>query len=50
MRDSEVLEQWPDDSLAAGLGWSCETELEEGLARTVAWYRENLWFLQREAR
>jgi dTDP-D-glucose 4,6-dehydratase len=22
-------------------GWSARTSLEEGLARTVAWYREN---------
>jgi len=48
MRDSEVLDQWPDDSLAAALSFACETGLEEGLTRTVAWYRENGWFLQRD--
>jgi nucleoside-diphosphate-sugar epimerase len=47
MRDSEVLDQWPDDSLALELGFSCETGLDEGLAGTVAWYRDNGWFLER---
>jgi len=29
-----------DSSTARGLGWTPRTSLEEGLARTVAWYRE----------
>jgi dTDP-glucose 4,6-dehydratase len=28
----------------AGLGWSAETGFEEGLARTVEWYRNNAWW------
>jgi nucleoside-diphosphate-sugar epimerase len=46
MRDSEVLDQWPDDSLAIGLGFSCKTEIGDGLASTVDWYRENGWFME----
>lgn len=30
-----------DVSLLAGLGWRARTSLEEGLRRTVAWYREH---------
>jgi dTDP-glucose 4,6-dehydratase len=26
------------------LGWSAETRFEEGLERTVAWYRDNAWW------
>jgi dTDP-glucose 4,6-dehydratase len=31
------------DKLAA-LGWRAQTRFEEGLARTVDWYRENAWW------
>jgi dTDP-glucose 4,6-dehydratase len=27
-----------------GLGWKARTRFEEGLERTVAWYRENAWW------
>ncbi len=27
-----------------GLGWQAQVRFEEGLARTVAWYRENEWW------
>ncbi len=27
-----------------GLGWSASTRFEEGLERTVAWYRDNAWW------
>jgi dTDP-glucose 4,6-dehydratase len=50
MRSSEVMEQWPDDGLAASLGISCRTELEEGLRRTVKWYRSNRWFWEGSVR
>jgi len=26
------------------LGWSARTHFEEGLARTVEWYRDNAWW------
>jgi dTDP-glucose 4,6-dehydratase len=29
---------------AQGLGWSAAMRFEEGLERTVAWYRENAWW------
>ena len=28
----------------AGLGWTAEVSFEEGLARTVEWYRDNAWW------
>jgi dTDP-glucose 4,6-dehydratase len=28
----------------AGLGWQAETQFEDGLARTVDWYRDNSWW------
>jgi dTDP-glucose 4,6-dehydratase len=28
----------------AGLGWRAQTRFAEGLARTVAWYRDNAWW------
>jgi dTDP-glucose 4,6-dehydratase len=31
-------------SLLAGLGWEPSVGLEEGIAQTVAWYRENDWW------
>ncbi len=30
----------------SALGWSAATRFEEGLARTVAWYRDNGWWWQ----
>jgi len=30
-----------DSTKARGLGWAPQVTFEEGLARTVAWYREN---------
>ncbi|MFC0037773.1 NAD-dependent epimerase/dehydratase family protein [Actinomadura rayongensis] len=36
----------PDSTKARDvLGWSCQVPLEEGLRRTVAWARENPWWL-----
>jgi dTDP-glucose 4,6-dehydratase len=29
---------------ARGLGWSAEMRFDEGLERTVAWYRDNAWW------
>ncbi len=41
-RDNEMWSQEADVSRAAEvLGWRAATTLEEGLARTAAWYREN---------
>jgi nucleoside-diphosphate-sugar epimerase len=48
MRSSESLEAWPDDGLAASLGLSCDTGLDEGLRKTVEWYRDNPWFRDRQ--
>lgn len=33
-----------DDAKLRGLGWKPETGWEEGMARTVAWYRDNAWW------
>ena len=27
-----------------GLGWQAQVRFEEGLARTVEWYRDNAWW------
>lgn len=36
----------PDNTKARSLlGWSCDTSLRDGLARTVEWARENPWWL-----
>jgi nucleoside-diphosphate-sugar epimerase len=44
MRTNEVLESWPVASLAESLGYSYSVELDEGLRRTVEWYRSNSWY------
>jgi len=37
----EIVDQWADSSLAERvLGWTPRHTLEEGLAKTIAWYRE----------
>ena len=54
-RDESLIEFVPDRpghdrrySLSSdkvrGLGWAPETRFEDGLERTVAWYRENAWW------
>jgi CDP-glucose 4,6-dehydratase len=43
----EIDRQWVDATkLRAAAGWEPETELEDGLGRTVAWYREHLSHLE----
>lgn len=43
-REGELLDAWPDDGTARGLGYSCRVPLDEGLRRTVEWYEANAWF------
>lgn len=47
-RDSDVWHQSGDPTRARTiLGWQAQTPLEEGLRRTVAWFREHrLWYSQ----
>jgi dTDP-glucose 4,6-dehydratase len=33
-----------DWSKLAGLGWKPEVRFEEGLRKTVEWYRDNAWW------
>ena len=41
--NSEVMRLWADNRKAAQLiGWRPQVSLDEGLARTIAWMRENL--------
>lgn len=49
-RPNEILDSWPEDTLAARLGLSCNTTLEEGLQKTVEWYQNNQWFWQGNSR
>ena len=44
-RKNEQMDAWPDSTLADGMNLIAVTPLEQGLARTVAWYRENPWFV-----
>lgn len=38
----------PDNTKARTiLGWNCDTQLEDGLARTIEWARANAWWLAR---
>lgn len=42
-RGSEGRDVWGrNDSARALLGWNADTDLETGLARTIAWYREQV--------
>lgn len=36
----EIKEQYLDASKIESLGWQCKTTIDEGLAKTVDWYRE----------
>ena len=39
----EISRQWVDaDKLRAGSGWEPKVDLDDGLQRTIAWYRESL--------
>lgn len=42
LRASENSDQWPDDRLARDLGFSLSGTLDDALADTVDWYRQNL--------
>ena len=40
--DGEIDRQWVDPSKLAGLsGWEPQVELDDGLRRTIDWYRAN---------
>jgi dTDP-alpha-D-glucuronic acid decarboxylase len=42
----DLTRRVPDNTKARTiLGWACETSLEDGLARTVEWARQNSWWL-----
>ncbi|HOD50094.1 MAG TPA: NAD(P)-dependent oxidoreductase [Candidatus Hydrogenedentes bacterium] len=44
-RAGELLEAWPDASLARSLGFCTRNQPLEAIRRTVAWYEANRWFL-----
>ncbi|MBB5870039.1 UDP-glucose 4-epimerase [Allocatelliglobosispora scoriae] len=42
----DLLRRIPDNTKAREkLGWSCDTSLEQGLAKTIEWARANPWWL-----
>jgi UDP-glucose 4-epimerase len=46
-RYEDIPRRIPDSTKAGEvLGWSLETDLDDGIARTVAWARDNPWYLE----